>query len=265
MREIERVVDELRIHGPMAIAVSGGVDSMTLAVIAHRRIGDMQIFHAVSPAVPHEATERVRHHARREAWHLLEIGAGEFDDPSYVANPVDRCFHCKRNLYETIAANTSLPIASGANTDDLDDYRPGLQAAREADVVHPFVEAGIGKTEIRAMAAELGLKDLAELPAAPCLSSRIETGIAVEPQWLTTIDAVEMELRSEIDADTIRCRLRDDRVSIELDAEALAALSPTDIDRLGAAVRRHWAEVDMLLPVRFEPYRRGSAFLRVRS
>lgn len=265
MNTIERLVDRLRSHGPMAIAVSGGVDSMTLAVIAHRRIDDVEIFHAVSAAVPREATERVRDYARREGWLLREINAGELDDPSYVANPVDRCFHCKRNLYEAVVAHTSLPIASGANTDDLDDYRPGLQAAREANVVHPFVEAGIAKTEIREMAVELNLNDLAELPASPCLSSRIETGIAVEAQWLTTIDAVEIALRSEIDAETIRCRLRADRVSVELDAEILAAFSSADIDRLTAAAARQWAKVSVQLPIRFEPYQRGSAFLRVGS
>ena len=83
----------------MAPAVSGGVDSMTLAVVAHRIGAAPEMFHAVSPAVPASATERVHEVAAREGWLLRVVDAGEFDDPDYVANPVDRCFHCKTELY----------------------------------------------------------------------------------------------------------------------------------------------------------------------
>src|SRR5882757_897872 len=124
-----------------AIAVSGGVDSMTLAVIAHRtRDAATTMFHAVSPAVPPEATERVRRYARSEGWDLQVFDAGEFGDTNYLSNPVNRCFHCKTHLYGAIADRTSATLLSGTNIDDLGDFRPGLAAARTFDVRHPLVE-----------------------------------------------------------------------------------------------------------------------------
>jgi uncharacterized protein len=265
MSPLARLEAELTKLGPMAIAVSGGVDSMTLAAVAHRTTPGTEIFHAVSAAVPEAATARVRDHAERLGWAAREINAGELEDPAYLANPVDRCFHCKQNLYTSIAMHTTLPIASGTNTDDLDDYRPGLIAAGNAGVNHPFVLAGIDKPSVRAIAAELGLDDLAELPAAPCLSSRIETGITVDPGALAAIDAVEVAIRDQLQADTVRCRLRGDRISIELDAAALSDLSESELNRLTDEVAARWHEAGIDRPVRFEPYRRGSAFLRVVS
>src|SRR5882757_3769226 len=165
-----------------AVAVSGGVDSMTLAVVAHRtRHAATTMFHAVSPAVPPEATDRVRRYARREGWDLQVFDAGEFGDANYLSNPVNRCFHCKTHLYGAIADRTSATLLSGTNIDDLGDFRPGLAAARTFDVRHPLVEVGIDKAAIRAISSDLGLRDLAELPAAPCLASRVETGIAIVP------------------------------------------------------------------------------------
>ena len=165
----DRLSRTLRDAGHVAVAVSGGVDSMTLAFLAHHALGrDALMVHAVSPAVPAEATERVHRYVAREGWTLRVIDAGEFDDPDYLANPVNRCFFCKKNLYGAIATVTDRPIVSGTNTDDLGDYRPGLEAARERRVRHPYVEAGIDKDGVRAIAAARGLDDLAELPAAPC-------------------------------------------------------------------------------------------------
>lgn len=178
--------------GPVAVAVSGGVDSLTLATLAHRLApGTTLVVHAVSPAVPEEATARVRAEGAREGWALRVIEAGEFADPAYRANPVNRCFFCKTNLYGAVRAVTDRQILSGANRDDLGEYRPGLDAAREHGVRHPYVEAGFDKASVRALARDLGLGAVAELPAAPCLSSRVETGIPIEPETLGFIHAVE--------------------------------------------------------------------------
>ena len=144
--QIAALERRLRDIGTVAIAVSGGVDSMTLAFVAHRILGaKATMFHATSPAVPPEAGERVRRHGARHGWSVKIISAGEFDDPAYLANPVNRCFFCKTNLYGAIARHTQATIASGTNLDDLGDYRPGLQAARDHGVRHPFVEAEIPK------------------------------------------------------------------------------------------------------------------------
>ncbi|MBV9785080.1 MAG: hypothetical protein JO264_14810, partial [Acidisphaera sp.] len=136
-----------------AIAVSGGIDSLTLSVIAHGVLGArVRMHHAVSPAVPEEATERTRALAARQGWRLEVFDAGEFADPDYRANPANRCFFCKTNLYGAIARRTEATILSGTNLDDLGEYRPGLQAARDHFVRHPFVEAGIDKPTVRRLA-----------------------------------------------------------------------------------------------------------------
>lgn len=244
--------------GPAAVAVSGGVDSLTLATLAHRRApGMVAMFHAVSPAVPAAATARVRALARAEGWALSLVDAGEFADPSYRANPVDRCYHCKTSLYAAIRPLTDRQILSGANTDDLGEYRPGLDAARAHRVRHPYVEAGIGKQAVRAIARRLGLGAIAELPAAPCLSSRVETGIGIEAETLARINAAERYVGRLLRPRTVRCRVRASGVVIELDGASLAALDDAGRARIAGAVGRMFAGAAVALA----PYRAGSAFL----
>ena len=259
---LEPVLEDI---GRVAVAVSGGVDSMTLAVVAHRVLGSSaRMVHAVSAAVPADATARVVRYARREGWRLERLDAGELADPRYVANPVNRCYFCKTNLYSTIAplAGAGTTIVSGTNTDDLGDFRPGLAAADEHAVRHPYVECGIGKAAVRAIAAELGLHDLAELPAAPCLSSRVETGIAIDPEVLKAVDACERLVRDATGAATVRCRIRRHAVVIELDDAALSALDGGRRAVLAGEVGECMAAAGVSRMLRFEPYRMGSAFLR---
>jgi pyridinium-3,5-biscarboxylic acid mononucleotide sulfurtransferase len=250
-----------------AVAVSGGVDSLTLATIAYEVMGLRVIMHhATSPAVPAEATERVRHLARARGWALDIFDAGEFNDERYRANPVNRCFFCKTNLYGAIAGRTGGAILSGTNMDDLGDYRPGLEAAKTYRVRHPFVEAGIDKAMVRALAAELGLGDIAELPAAPCLSSRVETGLAIEVPVLRMIEEAEILLRETLAPRTVRCRVRRAGIVAELDPDALEAMTEAMRDSL-SRVLRALAEKHGLgpRPVAFAPYRTGSAFLRAEA
>ena len=259
---LQRVLDDI---GRVAVAVSGGVDSMTLAVVAHRTLGDgSKMVHAVSAAVPRDATARVERYARREGWRLEIIDAGELLDSRYVSNPVNRCYFCKTNLYSTIAplVGSGTTIVSGTNTDDLGDFRPGLAAASEHAVRHPWVECGTDKSAVRAISAGLGLDDLAELPAAPCLSSRVETGIAIDPKVLQAIDGCERLVRDATGAATVRCRVRRDAVVVELDDRTLAGLDAPRRVGLAREVEERMSAAGVSRGLRFESYRMGSAFLR---
>jgi len=257
---LDRLVAALDAHPRVALAVSGGVDSMTLAHVAQRLARTQAtMFHACGPAVPVAARERVERHAREHGWSLVLIDAREYADERYRANPIDRCYWCKTNLYARIRERTAEPIASGTNRDDLGDYRPGLEAAREHGVVHPYVEAALGKDDIYALAASLGLADLERLPAQPCLASRVETGIRIAADDLAFIDGVETALAGELGREAVlRCRVTHGGVVIELgrgDGEA-AAVARTIGERACAAAGRRFAGV--------RPYARGAAFLHPR-
>ena len=272
MKRTDKSLDKLSAHllslGRISIAVSGGVDSMTLAVVANRVRPGCKIFHAISPAVPTSATARVKRYAEKEHWDLEIIDAREIEDPEYVANPANRCYFCKRNLYSTIQRFTGLNIASGTNLDDLSDYRPGLVAAQERDVIHPFVDVGIDKTTLRGIAKDLDLHDLYELPAAPCLSSRVTTGLAIDAVLLPLIAEAEEQLwdllSTRIPLKGVRCRIRPSSVAIEIESEQ-------EIDAnsvLGVQAQKLVSEIfvtheyhEQVTSITLEPYQRGSAFL----
>ena len=252
----------LRDIGPVAVAVSGGVDSLTLATLAHRTLrGEVEMFHAISPAVPPEASARVRSLAAREGWTLSVVDAGEFRNADYRSNPVNRCFYCKTNLYGALVPHTTAQIVAGTNLDDLGEYRPGLDAAKNHGVRHPFVEAGIDKKAVRAIARHLDLGDVAELPSAPCLSSRIETGIAIDPDMLRLVHAAELLVSKSLAPRTVRCRVRARGVVIELDEQNLAALGGDAREALRDSVGTLFRDGGFDYPVALAPYRTGSAFL----
>ncbi|MEZ4427325.1 MAG: hypothetical protein R3A51_06450 [Nannocystaceae bacterium] len=183
--------------------------------------------------------------------------AGEFLRSRYRANPHDRCYFCKSNLYGRIRALTSGPVASGANTDDLGDYRPGLLAASEGGVVHPMIEAAMGKADVRALARHIGLPGIAELPAQPCLASRVETGIAIDADDLRFVERVERHLaRIAGSRAVLRCRITAGGVVVEIgpECEPLAAALSDGARALAAADGRSFAGL--------RSYRRGSMFVR---
>jgi pyridinium-3,5-biscarboxylic acid mononucleotide sulfurtransferase len=266
---LDRLTTIMRGLERAAVAVSGGVDSLTLARVAHDVLGEnVTMYHAVSPAVPAEATERVRALAEQHGWQLAVINAGEFDSADYMRNPVNRCFFCKTSLYDAIqaiAAQTNAQILSGTNTDDLGEYRPGLEAAQQHNVRHPFVEAGISKTDVRALARQLGMDDIAELPAAPCLSSRVETGIAIDAETLGAIHATEKLVAAELQPKTVRCRVRANGVVIELDEVTLDTIDQKARNNLASKIEVIFLHKDSAKTIRFEAYRTGSAFLVNRS
>lgn len=266
---VDRLGGLLNEIGPTIVACSGGVDSLLLATICHRNEQtDAIISHAVSPAVPAAATRRVKEYARAEGWRLELIESGEFEDPVYRANPVDRCYYCKTHLYTalariarlTVSAGTDgYTIVSGANMDDLSEYRPGLKAAEEFRVRHPFVEAGMTKQDIRVMSRALGLAS-ADLPASPCLASRLYTGTPVTKRRLSAVEHGEEFLKRETGTQIVRCRIRDDAMHIEVPNEERNKIVPALVGRLQEELQRiNPAIREVYLDPR--PYQPGRAFV----
>ncbi len=263
--ELESIIMQL---DNVAIALSGGIDSLVLSAIcsevAQKSSLKCLMFHAISAAVPEQATERVRDCAHKFNWNLRIVDANEFEDSNYRNNPVDRCFYCKSSLYGTIRSNTDATIVSGTNKDDLLEFRPGLKAAENYGVRHPFVEAGVGKQIIRALAPIYGIAEYADLPAAPCLASRVETGISIEPDELRSINAIELFISEKYSCRTVRCRLRNGKVVIEIDENSLPEISLNIKEN--ELIEQ---EIRSLLATRFKnhsldvtAYRSGSAFLQ---
>ena len=256
-------------YGACVVAASGGVDSLLLAVLAHRVLGVRAVVaHAAGPAVPAGDTARLHQAARMEGFAVRQVDAGEMRDPRYLKNPVDRCYHCKTGLYRTLSAlareTGAAVVASGTNLDDLSDYRPGLVAAKDFGVRHPFVEAGLTKADIRAMARGLGLF-FAEAPASPCLGSRIHTGTPITRERLAAVAFAEDALRDRLGLDLVRCRIHGDAALIEVDP-ALLASADGRLAEIAAAVaeigRQFTERFPNIATIGLDPrgYARGRAF-----
>ncbi|WP_413112537.1 hypothetical protein [Thaumasiovibrio sp. DFM-14] len=258
---LQHVLRELK---KVTVAVSGGVDSMTLAYVAHITLGqDAKMVHATSSAVPSADTQRIQNYAQKQGWQLELVQAGEMEKTAYRENPVDRCYHCKSSLYTTLNSLQFGQVVSGTNLDDLSDYRPGLIAAKENQIRHPFVEANIDKETIRAIARHYGLDDISDLPASPCLASRVETGVYIHPQQLDLINRVETNVRQQISAENVRCRILAQRLVLQIDETELNSLHKSLIDSIISDTKAMAEDVGLSLPVDIAPYQRGSAFVRV--
>jgi uncharacterized protein len=183
-----------------AVAFSGGVDSAVVAKAAQLAVGDKAV--AVTGNSASVAAGELA--AARELAQLIGIrheviATGELSSENYTRNAADRCYHCKSELYQQLDAIAesfgASVVVSGANVDDLGDYRPGLTAAQEHAVRHPLAECGFTKADVRALAAHWELP-VWDKPASPCLSSRIAYGEEVTPERLAMIDRGEQYLRS---------------------------------------------------------------------
>ncbi len=260
------VRDRLAAWPQRVVACSGGVDSLLLSDVAHEAApASTTIAHSVTPAVPRAATDRVLRVAGERGWRLRLVRSGEFDDERYLANPVDRCFHCKSHLYDELdrltAALPGATVLSGANVDDLGEYRPGLEAARRHGVHHPWVEAGVTKDAIRALAMARD-RDWHDLPAAPCLSSRLYTGTAVTPQLLRAVEAGEQRLRELTGLAVVRCRVRGSAARIEVGAADRHRVTPDVVDDVGRVMRDVAPAIDGAV-LDEQPYAPGRAFVRL--
>jgi pyridinium-3,5-biscarboxylic acid mononucleotide sulfurtransferase len=196
----DRLLELLRSYGSCAVAFSGGLDSSVLAKAARLALGDRaSALTGVSASMASGEREACVEVARSIGIRHEIFSTNEMSLPEYRANTADRCYHCKNELFgkiEAIAKRYGLAVvADGSNADDRDDYRPGMQAARDRQVKSPLAECGLTKAELRALAEHWGLPTAAK-PATPCLSSRIAYGEEVTPERLARIDQAERFLRS---------------------------------------------------------------------
>lgn len=223
--KLPRLRARVRELGSVLVCYSGGVDSAFMLAVAHQELGARAIgMTAVSPSLAPGERDEAAEIARLIGADHRFVDSREIDDPSYVANNPDRCFHCKSELYriavEKRVAWDLAAIVNGTNVDDLGDYRPGLDAAREAGVVSPLVELGFTKADVRAGAAEVGLP-IWDKPAAACLSSRIPYGTSVTRERLAQIGGFERALK-QLGFRQVRVRYHGDLARIELSLEELA-------------------------------------------
>lgn len=248
------------------VAFSGGVDSSLVAAAAHRALGSRALaVTAVSPALASGELDGARSVAAHIGITHRVITTNELARPGYRANGSDRCYHCKTELYEALAWLADdegfTTLFSGANVDDLGDWRPGLRAAEEHGVRHPLIEAGLGKNQIRALARELRLPS-AEKPAMPCLASRLPFGTEVDRDVLAQIDRAEQALK-RLGYRELRVRHLGERARVELGADDLARAS---VDAVIEGVENAgYLEVEIAR----EPLRSGSlhglgAFISIR-
>ena len=264
--DLKRLNTVLEVTSPRLVACSGGVDSMLLATLAHRQKPEETIvIHAVGPAVPAAASKRIKRWAHQEKWQLQLVNAGEFNDPKYLANPVNRCFHCKKNLYRTLGdireqLDSSSVLLSGTNLDDLDEFRPGLKAAKQAGVIHPFVEASITKPQLREIARQLALP-FADLPAAPCLASRLYTGTKVQSDLLQLIDQTEEWIREQTGLAIVRCRVHQQEMRVEVENPSLVEKHHKLVQGLRARVLEASEYINSVV-IDSKPYKPGRAFMR---
>ncbi|BAC89988.1 ATP-dependent sacrificial sulfur transferase LarE [Gloeobacter violaceus] len=206
------------------VAYSGGVDSTLVAKVAFDALGDRAL--AVTAASPslmaEDLEEAVRQAAQIGIAHEI-IETTELDDPNYTSNPANRCYFCKSELHGRLVplatARGIEVVVDGANLDDLGDYRPGFQAAREKGIRSPLIEVGLTKLEVRELSRGLGLSTW-DKPAMPCLSSRFPYGEAIDREKLLRLAAAERFMRS-LGERQFRVRSAGDTARIELAPERI--------------------------------------------
>lgn len=258
--QVAKVRTIVRDIGGLLIAFSGGVDSTVLLKIALEELGTENVLAVTAHGDVHtpEELERSRVIASHMGARHAIIDSHELDVPGFSANPPERCFLCRGEMYShmwRLARREGLgTVADGANRDDSADYRPGLRAARSQGVRSPLAEAGLGKEEVRALARELGLSNW-DLPSTPCLSSRFPYGEQITRDKLRIVAAAERRLR-ELGFGTARVRHHGDLARIEVLKDDVARAAEEEVRRAIVGYLRELGYVYVTLDL--EGFRSGS-------
>ncbi|MHB1845831.1 MAG: ATP-dependent sacrificial sulfur transferase LarE [Deltaproteobacteria bacterium] len=257
-QKLSRLRARLRGLGGALVAFSGGADSALVLKVATDELGDRAVaLTAVSASLPPREREAAAAFAQSLGVRHLLVESRELDDPRYAANPVDRCYYCKAELYalcEQRARELDLPvILDGFNADDRRELRPGQRAALERSVVSPLAEAELGKDEIRAQSWALGLVTW-DKPQLACLSSRLPTGTPVTVERLGAVGGAEEDLRA-LGFRQLRVRHHGEVARIELAEDELVRLADPELrERMAQAVKRRGFR---FVSVDLEPFASG--------
>ena len=259
MTKQDHLIDILRKMERVIVAYSGGTDSAYLAWAAQQALGDDALaITADSASIPESHKRDAEAFVRQFAIRHEYVETHEFDNPDYVKNDANRCFHCKDELFtvlEKVAAERGYShIVYGVNEDDLGDYRPGQRAAKLHQVAAPLVEAALTKAEIREFSRQAGLPTW-DRPAAACLSSRIPYGTAVTIQNIRTVELGEEEIKA-LGFRQFRTRFHGELVRIEIAPDELARALTLDMTRALTAIFKRLGFKYVTLDL--EGYRQGS-------